>query len=352
MLLSRGAKPNSLGHEQRPIIFDAIESDYSAVIQVILDFDGDLECCGGPSGETPLLWAAAKGSLSCLKLLLKVTNTTATDSTGRGVLSVAICHKRAAAAEILLQRPEVDVTLCDEQGISPLRHAIREGQHHVVKALLENPQVTASISDAANEGILHEAIERDHLEVVRVLLSCSSVTRNYRRLKDGFSPFHCAVRGNRYLPKLAFGRFYENGGQTNHYPGVPSITILKLLLTSGLFDVNAADGNGMTALHHACTLNTEESSALEGITEGPDDEDYYGARGDILLELLSVPGINLDVVDHWGETALYKAFDARNIAHINVLMANGPSLDVKGAKKVSCTLSGHSEKRWFIPRHK
>lgn len=329
LLLGRGAKPNSPGRTHRPIIFSAIEMDSSAIVQVILDFKGDLEYCGGTNGETPLLWAAARGSLSCLKLLLKVANTAAIDSSGRGVLSVAICHNQAAVVEILFQRSEVDVTLCDEQGISPLRHAVREGQHLVVKALLENPQVEDSICDAANDGILHDAIERDHLEVVKALLSCGPVTRNYRRLKDGFSPFHCAVRGNEYLPKLAFVSYHGLGGQRNEYSGVPSRTILKLLLASGLFDVNAADDDGMTALHHACTLNTEESSALEGITEGREFRMEYGARGDILLELLSAPDIILDVVDHRGETALHNAVQARNIAHIRVLLAKVALLPVK-----------------------
>lgn len=339
-MLGRGANPNSPGRKHRPIIFSAIEMDSSAIVQIILDFKGDVEYCGGTNGETPLLWAAAQGSLSCLKLLLKVANTAAIDSSGKGVLSVAICHNKAAVVEILFLRSEVDVTLCDEQGISPLRHAVREGQHLVVKALLENPQVEDSIRDSANDEILHDAIERDHLEVVRALLSCGPVTRNHRRLKDGFSPIHCAVRGNNYLPKLAFGSYDENGGRTNEYPGVPSRTILKLLLASGLFDVNAADGDGMTALHHVCTLNTEESSALEGITEGPEYEDDHGARGDILLELLSVPGINLDVVDHRGETALYKVLNTRkkSIAHIRVLTAKGPSIHVKGAKQIACTV--------------
>lgn len=349
-MLGRGAKPNSPGRTHRPIIFSAIEMDSSATVQVILDFKGDLEYCGGTNGETPLQWAAARGSLSCLKLLLKVANTAATDSSGKGVLSVAICHKQAAVVEILFQRSEVDVTLCDEQGISPLRHAIREGQHLVVKALLKNPQVEDSTRDAANDGILHEAIERDHLEIVRALLSCGPVTRNYRRPKDGFSPFHCAVRGNEYLPKLAFSPYYDNGGQTNEYPGVPSRTILKLLLASGLFDVNAADDDGMTALHHACTLNTEESSALEGITEGPEYRKEYGARGDILLELLSAPDIILDVVDHRGETALHNAVQARNIAHIRVLLAKGASLQVKGAKQIACTLGRHCERDGAIFR--
>lgn len=337
MLLGRGAKPNSLSQKRRPIIFSAIELDSSTIVQTVLDFKGDMEYCGGSKGETPLLWAAAEGSLSCLKLLLKVANTAATDSTGKSVLSVAICHHQVAAVETLLQRSEIDVVLCDEQGISPLRHAVREGQLHAVKTLLENPQVEVSIRNTAQEGIIHEGIERNHLEVVRALLNCDFVTRNPCRLKDGFSPFHCAVRGNEYLPKLSFGTFNDNGGGYQYFPGMPSRTILKLLLESGLFDVNAADGEGMRALHHACMLGSEQSSALEGITSGRDDEYDYGARGDIVLELCSAPGINLDVVDYQGETALHKAMSVRNVAHIRVLIAQGASIHVKGAKQIKCT---------------
>lgn len=334
LLLSRGAKPNSLGWKHRPIIFSAIRLDSSAIVQVILDFKGDLEYCGGTNKETPLLWAAVWGSLSCLKLLLKVANTGATDSAGKGVLSVAICHHRAAVAEILLQRPEVDVLLSDKHGKPPLRHAVLEGQHRVVQTLLENPQVEASMRDAANQGILHEAVQRSHLGVVRALLSCESVTRSSRRLRDGFSPIHCAVKGSRYLPI-----FLSYKGDARVFLGIPSRKILKVLLESSLFDVNAADDDGMTALHHVCALDTEMGAAPESAHLRPRHRMDYETRDTILPMLCSAPGINLDVLDHRGETALYKALDARNIAHIKVLTAKGPSLHVKGAKQITCTLS-------------
>lgn len=336
LLLNRGAKPNLLGKNQRPIIFSAVEVDSSAIVQVILDFKGDLEHCGGPNGETPLLWAAAQGSVSCLKLLSQVAITSATDSTGKGVLSVAICHHQVTVVETLLQFPEIDVDLCDERGISPLRHAVREGQHHAVRALLENPQVETSTRGGVNEDILYDAIERDHLEVVRVLLCCDFVTRNSCRLKDGFSPLHCAVRGNEYLPKVAFESYDDRRSYTHTYSGVPSRTILKLLLESGLFDVNAADRDGMTALHHACMFDSMESSALEGIKSGSSDKRYRTAKGHLLTLLCSAPGINLDLVDHRGETALHKAVTVQNATNINVLMAKGVSVNVKDAKQVNC----------------
>lgn len=306
------------------------------MVQTILDFEGDVEYRGGPKGETPLLWAAAQGSLSCLKLLLQLANTAASDSTGKGILSVAICHEQVAVMEILLQRPEVDIHFCDAQGISPLGHAVREGRLHAVKTLLGNPQVEAAIRNGANEGILHDAVERDHLEVVRVLLSCDFVTRNSCVLIERGSPLHCAVRGNGYLPTLVFG-YEEFAVYHDEFPGMPPGTVLKLLLESGLFDVNAVDGDGMTALHHACMLAPEVSSALEGI-EGTSGKRDFGAVGSMLLELCSTQGINLDVVDNKGETALYKALQARNLAHVRVLVAKGVRVKVEGAKRISCML--------------
>lgn len=261
------------------------------------DFKGDLKYCGGSNGETPLLWAASQGSLSCLKLLLKVANTAATDLTGKGLLSVAIFYHRIVVVETLLQRPKVDVLLCDEQGVSPLGNAVREGQHHGIEILLKSPKVEASIHDGANEGILHEAVERDHLEVVKVLLCCESVTRNpYYRLRDGFSPLRCAVRGNEYLPTIPLRSLFKDVSCPS-YSGMPSRMILKVPLESGLSDVNAAGGDGMTALHHACMLTSNESTAFEGIVRGTMGYDRYGgARGDILLDICSAPGINLDLV--------------------------------------------------------
>lgn len=334
LLLSRGAKPNSLDREL-PIIFSAISVDSSAIVQAIIDFKGDLECCDRFKRETPLLWAAAQGSLSCVKLLLKVANTAATDFSGRGVLSIAICYRQLAVVEILLQHPEVDVTLCDKKGMSPLRHAVREGQPNVVKALLENPQVDASMRDAANEGILHYAVERDHWKVVSALLSCESVTRSSRRLKDGYSPIHCAVRCTDWR---TFLDYVGDDGESVFSVAAPSRKVLGVLLESGLFDVNAVDGNGMTALHHVCMLESGRCWKPECFISGPDSKDDYGARGDIILDLFSVPEINLDVVDLLGETPLYKAVHARNIGHMRVLMAKGASLHVKGAKQITCTL--------------
>lgn len=103
--------------------------------------------------------------------------------------------------------------------------------------------------------------------------------------------------------------------------------------------MNAADGDGMTAPHHACMLSSSESTAFEGIVPGTMDYDWYGggARGDILLDLCSAPGINLDLVDHGGETALCKAVHAGNIPHVRALIRNGVSTHVEGAKQIICT---------------
>lgn len=119
------------------------------------------------------------------------------------------------------RRREVDVLLCDGQGVSPLDNAVSRGQHHAVEILLKSQQVEASIHDGANEGILHEAVERDHLEVVKVLLCCESVTRNPYRLRDGFSPLHCAVRVNEYLPTIPLRSSFKDVSCPS-YSGMPS----------------------------------------------------------------------------------------------------------------------------------
>lgn len=306
------------------------------MVQIILDFEGDVEYRGGPKGETPLLWAAAQGSLSCLKLLLQVANTAASDSTGKGILLVAICHEQVAVIETLLQRPEVDIHFCDEQGVSPLSYAMREGRPLAVKPLLGNPQVEAAVRDGAGEGILPDAVERDHLKVVRVLLSCDFVIHNSCVLIERGSLLHCAVRRNEYLLARFFGEFRLN--REGYFSGIPCRIAMKLLLESALFDVNAVDGDGMTALHHARTLTPQESVALE-YHKKVLGSDGLGAVGDMLHGLCSTQGINLDAVDNIGETALHKALQAGNLAHAKVLVAKGARVKVKGVKSISCRLS-------------
>lgn len=107
-----------------------------------------------------------------------------------------------------------------------------------------------------------------------------------------------------------------------------------MLLESRLFDVNAADDDGMTALHHVCTFSTAKP-LYPNIPESFLPPEYVVAvMGNMLLSLCSAPGINLGAVDHRGDTAMHKALEAGNTVHLKILVQMGAPISVKGVEQI------------------
>ena len=131
-------------------------------------------------------------------------------------------------------------------GFTPFHVACKFGKEEVVRFLLQEPNIDIDILDE-NESrakkikerkgtALHLACENDHKSVVTILLSHSKTNVNSRD-NFGATPLHWSCR--------------EGHAE-----------IVSLLLEQGGIDVNTTCSEDSTPLHYACFHNNEECARL------------------------------------------------------------------------------------------
>lgn len=352
LLLKRGAKPGSLHTDTgRPVIFRSIERGDPEILKSLLDSGADHACRFGTNRDTPFLLAVRQGILSCVETLIKVADISAVDEAERNALSIAIVHGHTMIARTLLRVTEISIGCVDNEGMTPLHHAAREGydelvdilfaekrvdafcvdssglsplkygvlrgHYRFVATLLQEPAVKRRLRDSSDRSLLCWAIERDDIAGVEALLDFDLIDPNWQD-EEGYSPLHRAVMGNEWLPKASYCE--------QRFNGVPSTQVLQLLLDRDV-NVNAVDRDGWTALMHACNMGPYWLCADEWT-----QDDFDENRGKRVQLLLAAPGVDVNVVSkggkHGGETAVAKAVRQDDFSHFDLLLSSGASLNV------------------------
>ncbi|CAG9983197.1 unnamed protein product [Clonostachys byssicola] len=299
-------------------------------------------------GETPLLAAVRLGDESMLKLLLssgkvKLDSYTADNSSA---LMLAIDKGHEDIAKMLLDQDGVDVNHANWRGHRALSLAAAEGFLDVVKMLIGMENVVVDFRGRFDDYTpLAWACKKGHLSIVELLLDSGRVDPNPRTFQ-GCTPFmlasengHSAVmrclvdtgridvwerRNNgatafssaldqghlsalelimESIESTSVQRFVEVSRETlTRAVYARSLPITKLLLDSGLIDINEVDSWGKTALHHACRLHAE----------------------DIVAYLLQREDIDANVQDDTGFTPLMvAAASSRGFRTVKIFLQSG-----------------------------
>jgi ankyrin repeat protein len=108
-------------------------------------------------------------------------------------LNLAVSRKEPDFVEILLSHPNIDSTVGDFKGRSPLHRAVRRNYTEIMQLFRERGS-TANIRDKAQWTPLHHAVLRKP-ETLQLLLSFQGIDYNARN-KEGETPLHiAALRG-------------------------------------------------------------------------------------------------------------------------------------------------------------
>ncbi|KAF9894874.1 hypothetical protein FE257_004495 [Aspergillus nanangensis] len=187
--------------------------------------------------ETPLHWAITHRKISCMHVLLNAgADSNTPDFAGRTPLHRAIRNNDTQSVEILLsfpQKPNLDLE--DKQGWTALRWAARYGMVGIVHKLVRKG-AALDAEDKVAWTALRWAASCGHGEIVRLLLE------------------HGAAHG-----PFGSDRWTVLGWAAQ--AGLEEIISL-LLLRRQQVDVNAADGEGFTALRGAVDYNQEMAAWL------------------------------------------------------------------------------------------
>lgn len=276
-----------------------------------------------------LLWAAGKGRLSMVTLLLE-EGADVNFWTDSSALYEAVAHGHQEIVKILL---DSDAEIDNRRG--PWRNrrtalhiaARKDGRESIASLLIERG---ADVNGFCGTGLapLHHAALCGNENMVRLLVEKGCNINIRRRLRDRITSLHYAARyGHEEIIRVLLdaGATVASSGVRQRTPlhaaaigGAESVA--KMLLEKGA-DIDAVDWEGMTPLLLAAdrsrismvgwllkegasftAVDRKESTALHIIAES------RRCAGDVSsVGLLLGKGIDVDVQDAYGKTPLHRA---------------------------------------------
>lgn len=240
------------------------------------------------SGNSALVWATKKGSLSLVILLLEHhADINLANSNGETATYWAASNGNIKILQLLADRG-ANAQRCDKAGWTPLHRAAHNGYPQIVRVLV-GCEVNIEARDCTSWTALQRAASGGQIDVMLELLEHHAIVEV--RDREGMTPLATAA--------------------WNGHTG-----ILDALIDRGA-DLDAADHEGWTPLHHACwTGNYEVASLL--IDKGAliNCKNHEGCtplfqavwNGHLaVVQLLLLHGAGVNVTCYNGETALQQA---------------------------------------------
>jgi ankyrin repeat protein len=257
-LLSKySLNPNLRNRLGRTPLISAVMNGHQEIVELLLMKDGVDPVFTDRFGRTPLWWAVTHRQLGIVRVLLPRGHTSPRRRLAGDMLSWAVNHGRKETAEILLGLAidRVNLNSMDEDGLTPLSHAVIEGHKDVIELLLAMDHINLNPVDSyGRTPLLWAAIYGDK-EVVETFLVTDGIDLNPVDT-DGRTPLiWAAVNGHKEV-------------------------VETFLVTDGI-DLNFVDTDGRTPLIWATIYGHKE-----------------------VVEALLKNGINRDSRDHRGWTAL------------------------------------------------
>jgi ankyrin repeat protein len=270
-LLSKEAKSSQAnerdGNGRSPLSL-AVGSSNLAITQLLIAREDVQVNMADRTGSPPLFWAigskSEKEDLTLLQYLVSEprVNIAQRDRYGRTVLSWAAEMGACDAIRILLEssRPEVQSLLDDrgdnDRGWTPLSWAAYNGQLEVVRILCATRKINGQLAsvDKRGQNAISLAADRNHGDVIKLLAHFYPEGVDHPE-ESGRTPLSCAMWGS------------PNNAET-----------VRILLQTGLVDVNRKAINGRTALAYAAAVG----------------------RADLVRILVEEGGADMDILDNDG----------------------------------------------------
>ena len=207
-------------------------------------------------GTTALHWAANRDDLETAELLIGASaNVNAANHYGVTPLSLASTNGSAAMVQRLL-KAGADANAVQQTGETAVMTASRSGSVEVVKLLLAHGADVNGRETRREQTALMWAVEQRHTEVARALIEGGADV--HARSRSGFTPLLFAAQQgdlDSVETLLAAG---VDVNETSPRWGNALVAAtsrgheeLSLILLGKGADPNAADGDGITALHYA-----------------------------------------------------------------------------------------------------
>ncbi|GAB1196339.1 hypothetical protein APSETT444_005608 [Aspergillus pseudonomiae] len=208
----------------------------------------------------PLHEAAREGKTQVAESLLNANPKLASvkDDDDRLPIHWAVAYNRLPIVELLVATKNFDPDVEDGSGWTPLMIAasLKNAEGDPIIDLLLKKGADVNVTSNSGQNALHFATSKASLSTVRTLIAnkCSA------RVKD--------KRGQLALHRAA---------------AIGSSPIIKVLLQDGKSPVNAADVDGLTALHHAISEGHGEAAIT--LLKAGAETDKKDANGTLAIDM-------------------------------------------------------------------
>lgn len=302
----------------------AIAQSRPDLVQLLLEFEPDVQAPSRSSGSSPLEAAAAAGESLIVEILLaKRASTERTQSSAWGPIHHAAGNGHIEVLRLLLIKG-ANVNALTKDGRTALHLAVEERRRDCARLLLASG-ARADIRAGDGNTPLHIAAGNGDEHMVRLLLQ-KGAEKNIRN-KYGKTAYDIAAENghNRLFDALRLG---DNLCAAARMGDVKTI---QKLLDHGA-NVNGRDQNGWTALHRASFKGRIEAARAlidNGVDVNGRDEEGYTAlhcaveSGHVdVTELLVKKGADIDARTNKGVTALQIA-EALHFSGITRILIQG-----------------------------
>lgn len=181
-LIAQGADVTAKDDLGKTALIYAIGFDNPKLISSLIKLDNKAVNLPDNSGNTPLIYAAQKGLVNNIKLLL--ANGAKVDyrnpATGLCALSAAAAEDQSAAIRLLVRTGKADVNLPDLSGRTPIFYAVEQDKADALRTLIS---LGADVNAQDNNGVtpLMRASAKNCQDCVNILLKQKNINTN---LKD------------------------------------------------------------------------------------------------------------------------------------------------------------------------
>ena len=267
------------------------------------------------AGITPLTFAAEKGNMEIIKMLVEDGNALVNDVSSYGVTPL-IAAAAAGNDEVVayLVGQGANVSAKDDWGKTALIYAANIDNPKLVSSVIKLDKTAVNLPDNLGNTALIYAAQKGLLDNMKILLA-NGANANYRNPATGISALAAAAaEGNS--------------------------AAIRMLVRTGKADVNISDLSGRTPIFYAVEQNQEDAlRTLLSLGADVNAQDNNGVsvlmrasaknRQDCVNILLRQKGINPDLKDFQDRTALIYSVYADELAPTQALLKAGADLNVR-----------------------
>lgn len=205
----------------------AVAEDFLDIVNFLLDKTLSLINIPTFNGSTPLLLAVKNGSLPVTEHLLNTRSVDVNLSNvyGQRAIHMAVTERTTSTKErrmiqLLLNRPDLDITPRDDHGRTVLWYAADLGAAQAIKMLLGYRRKQESIDkllndcgDITGQSPLFRATYNGHVDVIELLCETKKVQHQLDSVDDldGANVFDVAAKRGHVRAVDVLGRYHPNG---------------------------------------------------------------------------------------------------------------------------------------------